>query len=258
MGIFNRISTLFKSEVNAGLDKMEDPEKILNQLILDMSTQLNEAKKQVAVAIADEKRLKKQLEDEEARAVEWERKAMMAVQAGRDDLASEALGRKGEYDSNVAQYRQQWEQQKAGTDRLRSKLKELNTKIEDAKRKKNLLVARQKRAKATATIHDTLSGMDNNSAFGTFDRMAEKVDRMEAEAAAKEELSMDFSGGDDLEKEFRNLKPAVNSDALAALKAKMGVAPAAPVSKPAEQPYGSESYGAGNNKLSKASSWDDV
>lgn len=256
MSIFGRLSTLFKSEANAAIDKLEDPEKILNQLIIDMSTQLNEAKKQVAVAIADEKRLRKQLDDEISKGQEWERKAMQAVQAGRDDLASEALARKAEHDNNAAEYGKQWQAQKNGTDKLRAKLKELNTKIEDAKRKKNLLVARQKRAKATTTIHETLAGMDNNSAFGTFDRMSEKVDKMEAQAEAAEELSMDFSGGDDLEKEFRNLKPAVNSDALAALKAKMaGTAPS--TTAPAEQAYGSTDYSQ-TNSLSNAKNWDEL
>lgn len=104
MGIFSRLGTLLKSNINDLISKAEDPEKILNQLILDMQDQLVEAKKQVAVSIADEKRLKKQLESELAKSREWEKKAMMAVRAGKDGLAREALMRKQEHDNLASEY----------------------------------------------------------------------------------------------------------------------------------------------------------
>ncbi len=247
MGIFSRISTIFRSEANAALDKMEDPEKILNQSILDMQTSLNEAKKQVAVAIADEKRLEKQYQDELAKAQEWERKAMQAVNAGRDDLATQALARQEEYNNNAVEFQKQWQLQKAGTDKIRAKLKEMNNKIEEMKRQKNLLIAKNRRAQATKTISNTLAGIDDNGAANAFERMKERVEKNEAEAAASEELAMDYTGGDDLEKEFKNLgsAPAAQSDALAALKAKMGKAPAA-------------NAPAATNSLSNVSSWDEL
>ena len=254
MGIFKRISTIFKSEANAALDKLEDPEKILNQSILDMQTSLNNAKKQVAVAIADEKRLQKQYEDELAKAQEWERKAMQAVNAGRDDLATQALGRKQEHDNNAAEFHKQWQLQKAGTDKIRAKLKEMSNKIEEMKRQKNLLIAKHRRAEATKTISNTLAGIDDGGAASAFERMKEKVEKNEAEAAASEELALDYTGGDDLEKEFSSLKadPAAQNDALAALKAKMGKGPA----PAAQAPYASNNYG--TNNLSNANSWDDL
>ncbi len=224
MGIFGRISTLLKANLNDLVSKAEDPEKILNQLILDMKEQLIEAKKQVAVAIADEKRLKKQLDNELHMAREWEKKAMMAVRAGRDDLAKEALSRKQEHDTLASEYKAHWEAQKAAADKLRDSLRQLNAKIEEAKRRKNLLIARQKRAEAQKTIQETMSGLNDTSAFDTFDRMSQKIEQMEAEAEASAELAAGFSG-DDLASKFDNLEQDHGADeALAALKAKMGVA----------------------------------
>jgi phage shock protein A len=223
MGILNRISTLLKANINDLISKSEDPEKILNQLVLDMKEQLIAAKKQVAVAIADEKRLKKQLDNELHLSREWEKKAMMAVRAGRDDLAREALGRKKEHDDLAKEFQAQWEAQKAAADRLRESLRQLNAKIEEANRKKNLLIARKKRAEAQKTIQETMSGLSDTSAFDAFDRMKGKIEQMEAEAEASAELAESMSG-DDLSAQFRALESDHGADdALAALKAKMGV-----------------------------------
>ena len=93
MGIFSRLGTLIKSNINDLITKAEDPEKMLSQVLLEMQQQLVEAKKQVAVSIADEKRIQKQAEAETEKSKEWERKAMMAVRAGDDALAKEALRR---------------------------------------------------------------------------------------------------------------------------------------------------------------------
>ncbi|AWV89854.1 PspA/IM30 family protein [Bradymonas sediminis] len=227
MSIFGRMGTLFKANINDVISKAEDPEKILNQLIVDMKEQLISAKKQVAVAIADEKRLKKQYDAEARKAAEWEKKAMLAVRAGRDDLAKEALSRKQEHGELSAEYQKQWQGQKAAADKLRGSLRQLNSKIEEASRKKNLLIARKKRAEAQQTIQQTMSGLNDTSAFDTFGRMAEKIEQMEAEAEASAELAEGFSG-DDLASKFEDLEADHGADeALAALKAKMGVSSAA-------------------------------
>src|SRR5207237_3423372 len=99
MGIFSRLAQLIKSNINDLISKSEDPEKMLNQVVLDMNNQLVEAKKQVAASIADEKRLAKQAEQELANSAEWERRAMMALRAGNEDLAKEALNRKEAHDT---------------------------------------------------------------------------------------------------------------------------------------------------------------
>lgn len=254
MGIFGRLGTLLKANVNDVISKSEDPEKILNQLILDMKDQLIEAKKQVAVSIADEKRLKKQTDNELHMAREWEKKAMMAVRAGRDDLAKEALRRKSEHDDISSQYKSQWEAQKAAADKLRDSLRQLNSKIEEAKRKKNLLIARKKRAEAQQQIQNTMSSLSDTSAFDTFDRMATKIDQMEAEAEAHADLNDDLTGAD-LENQFADLENVAGADSeLEALKAKMGVA--APSTSFAFEEKKQEQQQQQTVSAGKSSSWD--
>ncbi len=233
MAIFSRIGTLLKSNVNDLISKSEDPEKMLNQMLIDMQQQLVEAKQQVAVAIADEKRLRKQFDNERAAAQEWEKKAMLAVKAGNDELAKQALQRKGEHAKIALSFEQQWQAQKAAVDQLKGALQSLNNKIEEAKRKKNLLIARAKRAEAQQTIAETMDGLNQTSAFDTMSRMEEKIDKMEAEASATYELA-ETASGDDLQRQFDALETVESDDALAALKAKMGVAPAA-TAEPVEQ-----------------------
>ncbi len=225
MGIFSRLGILIKSNLNDLISNAEDPQKMLNQVVLDMQNQLMEAKKQVAVSIADEKRLKKQLEEQGELGREWERKAMLAVQAGDDGLAREALKRKTEHDTQAAEFLKQWELQKAAVEKLKEQLRTLNDKIEEAKRKKNILIARQKRAEAQKAISDTMRGLSDTNAFDSFDRMAQKVDQIEAEAEASTELGGELSG-DTLAQKFKALEstPAGTDQALAALKAKMGMA----------------------------------
>ena len=214
MGIFSRLKTLFSSNVNDMISKAEKPEKMLNQLIIEMQEQLLESKRAVALAIADEKKLERETLNQEAQAQEWEKKAMLAVRAGKDDLAKEALLRKQEYENAAAEYRKQWESQKESVDKLKESLRELQNKIEEAQRKKNLLIARAKRAEAQQKIQNTISSVSGNrSAFDAFDRMAQKVDQLEAQADAAKELE-DLSSSASLEKRFKELE---KSDASADL-----------------------------------------
>jgi phage shock protein A len=226
MGIFSRLAQLIKSNLNDLISKSEDPEKMLNQLVLDMNNQLVEAKKQVASAIADEKRLAKQGEQETANATEWERRAMMALRAGNEELAKEALARKKEHDTLAATFQEQWQKQKTSVDQLKRSLRALNDKIEEAKRKKNILIARKKRAEAQKSIQETMHGLKDQSAFETFDRMAGKIDQLEAEAEAGAEIAEEYTG-DTLASKFAGLEQtASGEDDLLALKRKMGLAPA--------------------------------
>src|SRR5262245_15506480 len=237
MGIFSRLAQLIKSNLNDLISKSEDPEKMLNQVVLDMNNQLVEAKKQVAASIADEKRLAKQYEQEMAHAAEWERRAMMALRAGNEDLAKEALARKREHDSLASTFKEQWTKQKNSVEQLKKALRMLNDKIEEAKRKKNVLIARKKRAEAQKAIQETMSGLKDQSAFETFDRMSQKIDQLEAEAEAGAELAEEYTG-DVLASQFANLERTAGADDdLVALKRKMGMLPAepAPAAKEAVQ-----------------------
>jgi phage shock protein A len=226
MGIFSRLAQLIKSNLNDLISRSEDPEKMLNQVVLDMNNQLVEAKKQVAASIADEKRLAKQLEQEVANAQEWERRAMMALRAGNEELAKDALARKREYDELTATLKDQWTKQKTAVDQLKTALRMLNDKIEEAKRKRNVLIARKKRAEAQKAIQETMSGLRDQSAFETFDRMSQKIDQIEAEAEAQADLADEYSG-DTLAKQFQALERTHTADDdLVALKRKMGMLPA--------------------------------
>jgi phage shock protein A len=225
MGIFSRLGTLIKSNLNDLITKAEDPEKMLAQVLLEMQQQLVEAKKAVAVAIADEKKLQKQYVAETDKSKEWERKAMVAVRAGDDNLARQALARKQEHETIATQFQQQWISQKQAVEKLKDALRLLNNKIEEAKRKKNILIARKKRAEAQQQIANTMQGLGDTSAFDTFDRMAERIQLMEAEAEAGAELAGELSG-DTLESKFLQLEQAGGAnedDALSELKAKMGL-----------------------------------
>jgi phage shock protein A len=209
------------------ISKAEKPEKMLNQLLLEMNEQLIESKKAVAMAIADEKKLEREKDNNLAQAQEWERKAMLAVNAGKEDLAKDALLRKQEYDRIALEYQKQWEAQKASVDKLKVSLRELQNKIEEAQRKKNLLIARAKRAEAQQKIQNTISSISGNrSAFDAFDRMSTKVDQMEAQADAAKELE-DLGADANLEKRFAELeKSDASADILLLeLKKKMQALP---------------------------------
>lgn len=228
MGIFARLAQLIKSNLNDLISRSEDPEKMLNQIVIDMNNQLAEATKQVAVAIADEKRLAKHVEQETANSNEWKRRAEMAIRAGNDELAREALTRRKEHEQLRQGFEQQWQKQKAAVDQLKKALRMLNTKIEEAKRKKNLLIAQKQRAEAQKAIHEAMGGVRNNSAFETFDRMADQINKMEAEAEASAELAEEYSG-DVLKSKFDELEQTAGADMeLLELKREMGLAEPAP------------------------------
>jgi phage shock protein A len=203
------------------INKAEDPEKMLDQILIQMRQQLLEAKREVAVTIADEKRLGTQLEAELEQVREWERRATIAVQKGQDDLAREALRRKVEHEQIAIGYKTQWDAQRTSADNLKNALRALSQKIEEASRKKNLLIARQKRAEAQKHIHEVMTGLSDTSAFESFDRMATRVEQLEAQASAAVEISQELSG-DTMEHRFRALESSTDVDQeLNALKARV-------------------------------------
>lgn len=229
MGILDRITRLFRANVNAAISAAEQPEKMLNQIIADMRTQLTRAKQQVAGAIADEKRLHDQTMGELREAEEWERRAMLAVKEGRDELAKQALMRRNEHVSRGQQLQMTWEAHRQETERLKNSLRELNDNIEEANRKKTLLLARQRRAEAQERIAQTMSRMSDKSAFQAFSRMEEKIEQNERHLAASVEIEQEFSG-DRLSQQFRQLESSAGDATadlqLLQLKQRMGVLPA--------------------------------
>ncbi len=206
MGIFGRFRRMIKSNLNDMISKSENPEKMLSQVIVDMNQQLIESKKSVASSIADEKRLERQMRNNQSLAREWEEKAKLAVKAGKDELAKEALLRKQGFDNLYNQYKPQWDVQHEAVEKLKTALRQLQQKIEEAQRKKNLLIARSKRASAQKKIQETVSGLSDNSAFEVFDRMAARVERLEAENEATLELAEMENTELNLERQFAELE----------------------------------------------------
>ena len=214
MGIFDRFRRVVKSNLNDMISKAENPEKMLNQLIFDMNEQLIESKKSVASAIADEKKLERLMTQQANQGEEWDRKARLALKAGKEDLAKEALLRKQEFAGLATQYKEQWEAQHASVEKLKQSLRGLQQKIEEAQRKKNLLIARAKRAEAQKRIQSTIGNMADNSAFAAFDKMANRVEQIEAEVDAMAEIEDMSSNEKDIESQFAALE---SSDASADL-----------------------------------------
>jgi phage shock protein A len=230
MSIFQRISTLFKSNINDLIARAEDPEKMLNQIIVDMRDQLAKAKREVAGAIADERKLRAQLDEELKLTRDWEHRAMLAVREGRDDLAKQALLRQQEHAGRAHALEQTWTAQSEETEKLKASLRQLNERIEEARRKRNLLIAKQKRAQAQRRIHETMSGMSDTSAFEAFNRMAEKSEESERRNLAQAEVAEALQG-DTLDKEFKLLEGSSSvavDDRLIALKQQMGLLPPSP------------------------------
>jgi phage shock protein A len=247
MGIFQRLSTVIRSWVNALIGRVEDPQKMLEQLILDMRTQLAKTKQDVAAAIADEKKLQAQVERERKQAEEWERRAMLAVQEGRDDLAKQALMRYNEHLQHAQTLHETWIKHKADTEALKDQLRVLYEKIEEAKRRKNILIARARRAEAQGRIQQTISSMSDRSAFEAFERMAEKIEDMERQALAAAELAGELSG-DTLAKQFEALEYKGSAEQqLLELKRKMGLLPASEPAGPKQL-----STGAGQGDVAEA------
>ena len=255
MGIFDRLATLLKSNINDLISKAENPEKMLDQIVTDMRNQLARAKQQVAAAIADEKRLKDQAEGEFKAAQDWEAKAMLAVKEGRDDLAKQALVRHGEHLEHGHTLETTWQSHQAETEKLKNSLRDLNDKIEEAKRKKNLLLARQRRAQAQQKISETMSSMSEKSAFEAFARMEEKITSNERLISASTEIEEEFSG-DRLSHDFKRLEKSAGSASadqqLLALKQKMGLLGSAAAAPPKRIGKGEETVNADVEDKGKA------
>ena len=232
MGILDRISTILRANINDMLDKSEDPEKMLEQILRDMESQIGEARGAVATMIAQEKELKVDMEENERLTTEWQRKAELALSRDQEDLAREALKRKNQYATNAVTYRHQWEAQVEMVGKLKDQLRQLESKYQTALSQKDVLIARRRRAQAQAQVSKTISGMPKMDAASELDRMERKIRGEEAKASALAEL-----GNDSLESQFAELEEDAGvEDELAALKAKVkGGSPAAAATTTTEQ-----------------------
>lgn len=221
MGMFERISTVLKSNINDLIDKAEDPEKMLKQLMIDMEKDLIGVRKEVAMSIQTEKRLHQQYMQNQKQAQGWEEKATLALKSGREDLAREALTRRNTYSSTADGFKAQWETQNANVENLKKQLGQLEGKINEARIKKDLLIARSRQAKAQQQIHKTMGKIGTNQAISAFARLEDKVNEREALAAAYGDMNM-LEGNNSLDAEFAQLTAGSGvDDDLALLKAKL-------------------------------------
>jgi len=191
MALLERVSTLVRANLNDLIDKAEDPEKMIKQVILDMENQLLQVKTQVAIAIADQHLLEKKRKENEDKVTEWMRKAELAVDKKEDDLARAALQRVESYRDLSESFAQQVTDQKAQVENLKSALRQLEQKLTEAQGKADLLIAQQRRARAVGKASDARISMGDSGKANTFDRMKRKVAHTEAMSEAKTELASD-------------------------------------------------------------------
>ena len=189
MGILDRVSNILRANINDILDRAEDPEKMLDQILRDMENAIRDARSQVAEMIAQEKMIRRDMEESEKLAQEWERKAELAVKKGKDDLAVEALRRKKDYQDHAEVYRRQWEAQKAAVEKLKKELEELERKYENAKRNREVLIARRRRAIAQEQLIRTSERLEKIDYAAELERMERRILEEEARAEAAAELA---------------------------------------------------------------------
>ena len=215
MPIFEKIKRILKSNINDLLDRVEDPEKILDQLLEDMRHELKEAKIQVAAAIRDGNKLDTQYKENLESAEKWEKRAIVFIQNSDDVRAKEALRRKRSFSDLAESYHGQLEAQKESISVLKDGLSTLEAKVEEAAHKRTLLIARKKQAEAEKAIHQTVAKISASNTLSAFDRIKDRILDSEAEAEAlrdMHQLSLEddpvfkLDPNDEIEDELAKLK----------------------------------------------------
>jgi phage shock protein A len=194
MGLLERVSTLIRANLNDMIDRAEDPDKMIKQVILDMENQYLQVKTQVAVSIADQHMLEKKLRENEDTGNDWMRKAERAVDKSEDDLARAALDRYQTSLRLAQSYREQVDDQKAQVATLKGALQKLEQKLDEAKSKRDLLLARHRRSVALGKAARAQTAMGDTSKSVTFDRLKDRVHHSESVATAEVELIADDAG----------------------------------------------------------------
>ncbi len=221
MGIMDRLSTLIRANVNDLIDRAEDPEKMLDQILRDMQSNIAMARTQVAAMIAQEKELEIDLNQTNKLALEWGNKAQKAVDAGKDDLAREALRRKRDNEQNATVYQQQLTVQEQAVEKLKQQLRQLEQKYSSTMSQRDVLIARSRRAHAQQKVAEKVSSFSPMDPSADLDRMERKIRSSEAHAAALTEMGdesyeaqfQELDYDDDIESQLQALKGGTSSDA---------------------------------------------
>lgn len=191
MALLERVSALIRANLNDLIDRAEDPQKMLKQVILDMQNQMLQVKTQVAIAAADEHLLRKKQKENEDKHAEWMRKAELAVDKKQDDLARAAIERGMGYKNLARDFGEEIEHQKTQVDNLRSAMRKLEQKLTEAQAKSELLIAKHRRSRALTKASQARMAAHDESKMGTFDRMKSKVHSEEARGQAMAEMAND-------------------------------------------------------------------
>jgi phage shock protein A len=210
MALLERVGTLLRANINDLIEKAEDPEKLLKQLVLDMDNQLMQVKTQVAIAIADQHVLDKKRKEHEEAAAEWKRKAELAVRKSSDDLARAALERSLSHEQMAKGFVQQLEDQKAEADTLKSALRKLEQKLEETRSRCEMLIAQHRRAKVVNKAQQARQAVERKDGAVSMARMRSRIAGREAENAA----TVEILGGDSLEDRFAMLEREEQIEAL--------------------------------------------
>ncbi|CAI9090858.1 OLC1v1025727C1 [Oldenlandia corymbosa var. corymbosa] len=213
MNLFDRFARVVKSYANAIISSFEDPEKILEQTVIEMNNDLIKMRQATAQVLASQKQLENKYKAAQQASEDWYRRAQLALGKGDEDLAREALKRRKSYADNANALKTQLEQQKGVVDNLVSNTRLLESKIQEAKSKKDTLKARAQSAKTATKVSEMLGNVNTSSALSAFERMEEKVMALEGQAEALNQLT-----SDELEGKFALLESSSVDDDLASLK----------------------------------------
>ncbi|NJN02742.1 MAG: PspA/IM30 family protein [Leptolyngbyaceae cyanobacterium RM1_1_2] len=217
MGLLDRISRVVRANLNSWISGAEDPEKVLEQTVTDMQEDLIQLRQAVAQAIATQKRTERQQSQADATAREWYNRAQLALQKGEDGLAREALTRRKAYVETANSMKAQLDQQAGIVTQLKDNMRMLESKLSEARTKKDMYIARARSAKASQKINEMLGQVGTSGAIAAFERMEDKVHQLEAQSEAIAELNTDS-----LEAQFAELEGGSDVEAeLAAMRSQM-------------------------------------
>jgi phage shock protein A len=219
MGIFTRFRDIISSNINAMLDKAEDPEKLIKLMIREMEDTLVEIKTACAGVMASGKKTRRQADNHKVQAQYWVEKAELAVSKGRDDLAREALIEKRKFTRRAETLNQDLVEQDLLIEQYQADIRQLEDKLKSARDKQRMLVQRQVHAKKKIQAQQEMRRIDSSETMMKFDELENRIDRMEAEAdlvnfgkktSLEDELER-LSVDEDIENELNALKSPESS-----------------------------------------------
>jgi len=220
MGLIDRILRIIRATINNLISQAEDPEKILEQSVMDMQEDLLHMRQAVAQAIATQKRTERQFSQAQSQAQEWYQRAQLALQKGDENLARQALTRRKSYHDTANAMEIHLQQQTELVNRMKQDMRLLEGKIAEAKTKKDLYIARARSAQATQKMNEMLGNINTKGASNAFERMEEKVLQLEAQAEAVGELNSSqlenkfaaLQGTDEIENELAALRTQIGGE----------------------------------------------